>query len=202
MTLRHMIGSPNRIAARLPAALAVFAALAVAAAPAAVQAAPASLHELRATDLEGQDVDLGSYRGKVVLVVNVASYCGYTVQYGGLEKLHREFAPRGFAVLGFPSNEFGGQEPGSPAEIRKFVTEKFGVTFPMFSKAVVKAGPGQSPVYAFLGASGSVPQWNFGKYLVGKDGKVIALFSSDVTPESPQLRAAIEKALAAPAGAP
>jgi glutathione peroxidase len=178
--------------------LVVAAAFACAVLPAAAQAPPASLHDLRTTSLEGHAVDLAAYRNKVVLVVNVASYCGYTVQYGGLEKLHRELVPRGFAVLGFPSNEFGAQEPGSPAEIRKFVTEKFSVTFPMFSKTVVRPGPDQSPVYAFLGKSGSVPQWNFGKYLVGKDGQVIALFSSDVTPESPQLRAAIETALAAP----
>jgi glutathione peroxidase len=171
---------------------------AVAAGTAAAQAPPASFHDLTLTDLEGRSVDMAAYRGKVVLVVNVASYCGYTVQYGGLEKLHREYAPRGFAVLGFPSNEFGGQEPGTPAEIRAFVTEKFGVTFPMFAKSQVRPGAGQSPAYAFLGGSGKVPQWNFGKYLVGKDGQVVDLFSSDVTPESAALRGAIEKALAAP----
>ena len=179
------------------APLALLAAAGFTAHPVAAQERPASLHDLKATDLEGKPVDLAMYRGKVVLVVNVASYCGYTVQYGGLEKLHREYAPRGFAVLGFPSNEFGAQEPGTPAEIRKFVTEKFGVTFPMLSKSVVQLGPAQSPVYAFLGRSGKVPKWNFGKYLVGKDGQVIALFSSDDTPESRELREAIEKALAA-----
>jgi glutathione peroxidase len=102
---------------------AVCLAMAVMAGTSVAQAPPASFHDLKLTDLDGRSVDMAAYRGKVVLVVNVASFCGYTVQYGGLEKLHREFAPRGFAVLGFPSNEFGAQEPGTPAEIRKFVTE-------------------------------------------------------------------------------
>jgi glutathione peroxidase len=162
------------------------------------QTPPASLYDLTLKDLDGRSVDMAAYRGKVVLVVNVASYCGYTVQYGGLEKLHQEFAQRGFAVLGFPSNEFGAQEPGTPAEIRKFVTEKYGVTFPLFAKSVVSPGADQSPAFALLGRSGKEPKWNFGKYLVGKDGKVIDLFSSDVTPESSKLRRAIEKALAVP----
>lgn len=162
------------------------------------QAPPASFYDLTLKDLDGGSVDMAAYRGKVVLVVNVASYCGYTVQYGGLEKLHQEFAQRDFAVLGFPSNEFGAQEPGTPAEIRKFVTEKYGVTFPLFAKSVVSPGADQSPAFAFLGRSGKEPKWNFGKYLVGKDGKVLDLFSSDVTPESSKLRRAIEKALAVP----
>jgi glutathione peroxidase len=162
------------------------------------QGSPVSFYELTLKDLEGRSVDMAAYRGKVVLVVNVATYCSYTVQYGGLEKLHQKFATRGFAVLGFPSNEFGAQEPGTPAEIRKFVTENYGVTFPMFAKSVVSPGTDQSPAYALLGKSGKVPKWNFGKYLVGKDGKVIDLFSSDVTPESAKLSRAIEKALASP----
>jgi len=165
------------------------------------QAPPASFYDLTLTDLEGRSVDMAAYRGQVVLVVNVASFCGYTVQYGGLEKLHREFAPRGFAVLGFPSNEFGAQEPGTPAEIRKFVTEKYDLTFPLFAKSTVRPGADQSPAFAFLGRSGKVPQWNFGKYLVGKDGQVVDLFHSDVTPESATLRGAIEKALVVPAPA-
>jgi glutathione peroxidase len=164
----------------------------------AAQAPPASFYDLTLADLEGRSIDMAAYRGQVVLVVNVASFCGYTAQYGGLEKLHREFAPRGFAVLGFPSNEFGAQEPGTPAEIRKFVTEKFGVTFPLFAKSQVRPGKDQSPAFAFLGKSGKVPQWNFGKYLVGKDGQVLDLFSSDVTPESATFRGAIDKALGAP----
>jgi glutathione peroxidase len=129
-------------------------------------------------------------------VVNVASQCGFTPQYAGLEKLYRELAPKGFAILGFPSNDFGGQEPGSAEEIQQFCKRSYDVTFPMFSKVVTKAGPGQSPVYAFLGESGSLPQWNFGKYVLDENGKVTAFFPSRVTPAAPELRAAIDKALA------
>lgn len=155
-----------------------------------------SLYDLRVATLDGKPADLAAYRGKVVLVVNVASQCGYTPQYAGLEKLHRELEPKGFAVLGFPSNDFGGQEPGTPEEIVTFCKRTYDVTFPMFAKVVTKAGPGQSPVYTFLGESGSLPQWNFSKYVVDKNGKVEAFFPSRVTPDAPELRAAIEKALA------
>jgi len=132
----------------------------------------------------------------VTLAVNVASYCGYTPQYKGLEALHRELKDKGFAVLGFPSNDFGEQEPGTGEEIAQFCKLTYDVTFPMFAKVVTMPGPQQSPVYRLLGASGHLPQWNFAKYLIGKDGKVIAFYPSDVTPESPQLRNAIAKALA------
>jgi glutathione peroxidase len=155
-----------------------------------------SLYDLNVTTLAGQPADLAAYRGRVTLVVNVASRCGYTPQYAGLEKLHRELAPKGFAVLGFPSNDFGGQEPGAPDEIRQFCKLTYDVTFPMFSKVVTKSDPGQSPVYSFLGESGTLPQWNFSKYVVDKNGKVVAFFPSRVEPDSPELRAAIEKALA------
>ena len=155
-----------------------------------------SLYDLKVTTLDGRPADLAAYRGTVVLVVNVASQCGYTPQYAGLEKLHRELAPKGFAVLGFPSNDFGGQEPGTAGEIKAFCRTKYGVSFPMFSKIVTKPGPGQSPVYAFLGQSGDLPRWNFGKYVVDKAGKVVAFFPSRVAPDAPELRAAIEKALA------
>lgn len=156
-----------------------------------------SFYDLKISSLEGETVDLAAYRGKVTLVVNVASNCGYTSQYSGLEELHHELSPKGFSVLGFPSNDFGGQEPGTAKEIRKFCTLNYGVTFPMFSKVVTKAGPSQSAAYAFLGRSGNLPTWNFCKYVVGKDGQVVAFFPSRVTPGSPELRAAIEKALAA-----
>jgi glutathione peroxidase len=158
-----------------------------------------SLYDLKTATLAGQPADLAAYRGKVVLVVNVASQCGYTPQYAGLEALYRELEPKGFAVLGFPSNDFGGQEPGSPEEITQFCRTRYDVTFPMFAKVVTRAGADQSPVYAFLGESGSLPQWNFSKYVVDKSGKVEAFFPSRVAPDSPELRAAIEKALAAPA---
>jgi glutathione peroxidase len=175
------------------AVLSLFIAGAVAAGGAAVS----SFYDLKTNTLLGKPADLGVYRGKVTLVVNVASYCGYTPQYKGLEKLHRDLEPKGFAVLGFPSNDFGEQEPGSPEEIAQFCKRTYDVTFPMFAKVVTKAGREQSPIYAFLGATGHLPAWNFSKYLVGKDGRVIAFFPSDVTPESPELRRAITRALAA-----
>ena len=154
-----------------------------------------SLHELKTTTLGGAPADLSDYRGKVVLAVNVASECGLTPQYAGLQALHDALAPRGFTVLGFPSNEFGGQEPGSPEQIQTFCSRNYGVTFPMFSKLETKPGPGQSPVYQFLTSGRPAPAWNFAKYLVGKDGKTVQFFDSKVTPEDPGLRVAIEQAL-------
>ena len=160
-------------------------------------AAPASFYDLKTQTLLGKPADLGDYRGKVTLVVNVASYCGYTPQYKGLEALHREMKDKAFAVLGFPSNDFGEQEPGTAEEIATFCKRTYDVTFPMFSKVVTKAGRDQSPVYSYLGASGHLPAWNFAKYVVGKDGRVRAFFPSDVTPEDPALRRAIADALKA-----
>src|SRR5437016_2678430 len=124
-----------------------------------------SLYSLPAKTLEGKDADLSSYAGKVTLVVNVASHCGFTPQYAGLEKLQHDLAARGFSVLGFPSNDFGKQEPGSAEEIATFCERNYGVSFPMFQKVVTKPGPEQSPVYAFLGQNGQLPSWNFAKYL-------------------------------------
>lgn len=155
-----------------------------------------SLYALKTTTLGGMPADLSSYAGKVTLVVNVASKCGFTPQYKGLEALHGELQPKGFSVLGFPSNEFGEQEPGSADEIQEFCRKNYGVSFPMFSKLVTKPGPDQSPIYAFLTRNGQVPAWNFSKYVVGKDGKVVAFFPSKVTPESKELRDAIDAALA------
>ena len=129
------------------------------------------------------------------MVVNVASECGYTRQYAGLQKLHSERKDQGFAVLGFPSNEFGGQEPGGADQIREFCTSKFGVDFPMFAK-IHTAGAMQSAIYAQLqAATGKVPGWNFCKYLVGKNGEVLGFYPSNVEPGSPELRAAIDGAL-------
>jgi glutathione peroxidase len=166
-------------------------------AAASVAGAAASFYELKTTYLDGKPADLGLFKGKVTLVVNVASQCGFTPQYEGLEKLHRELSSKGFAVLGFPSNDFGSQEPGSAQEIATFCKLNYDVTFPMFSKLVTVAGPGQSEIYKFLGGFGKLPQWNFSKYVVGKDGRVQAFFPSAVTPESSELRNAIAKALAA-----
>ena len=161
-------------------------------------AGPASFYDLRTQTLLGKPADLGDYRGKVTLVVNVASYCGYTPQYKGLEALHRELNAKGFAVLGFPSNDFGEQETGTAEEIATFCKRTYDVTFPMFSKVVTRAGRDQSPVYSFLGTSGHLPAWNFAKYVVGKDGRVLAFFPSEVTPEDPKLRRAIADALKEP----
>jgi len=169
----------------------------IAAAVALSAAGPASLYDLKTQTLLGKPSDLGDYRGKVTLVVNVASYCGYTPQYKGLEALHRELKDKGFAILGFPSNDFGDQEPGTGEEIATFCKRTYDVTFPMFAKVVTRRGGGQSPVYAFLGASGHLPAWNFSKYLIGKDGRVRAFFPSEVTPEDPALRRAIADAIAA-----
>lgn len=162
---------------------------------AADDAAAQDVYSLSADSLEGASVALGDYRGKVTLMVNVASRCGYTRQYAGLQKLHSELKDRGFAVLGFPSNEFGGQEPGTAAEIREFCSNKFGVDFPMFAK-VNTAGDAQSPVYSKLtGATGKKPGWNFCKYLVGKNGEVLGFYPSGVSPDAEELRQAIESAL-------
>jgi glutathione peroxidase len=168
--------------------------------PAAAQAprsggSVSSFYDLKANTLLGKPGDLAQYRGKVSLVVNVASKCGYTPQYEGLEKLHREMKGKAFNVLGFPSNDFGGQEPGTAEEIAQFCKLTYDVTFPMFEKVVTGVGPDQSPIYAFLGKSGNLPAWNFSKYVVDKSGRVVAFFPSDVTPEDPGLRAAIQKAL-------
>jgi glutathione peroxidase len=155
-----------------------------------------SLYSHSTRTLFGEPVSLAGYAGKVTLIVNVASACGYTPQYAGLERLHRAFAARGFAVLGFPCNDFGRQEPGSAQDIREFCDRTYGVTFPLFEKVVVKAGPHQSPIYAALASeSGKVPSWNFGKYLVGRDGQVLAFFEHKVSPEDGALRGAIETAL-------
>lgn len=162
-----------------------------------IQAQTLSLYDLKTQTLQGQPADLASYRGRVTLVVNTASECGYTPQYEGLEKLHRELSGKGFSVLGFPSNDFGAQEPGTAEQIAEFCRRNYGVTFPMFAKLSTKPGAGQSPIYKFLGATGNLPAWNFSKYVVGKDGKVVAFFPSAVTPEAPELRTAIVKALAA-----
>lgn len=155
-----------------------------------------SLYTLSSRTLAGKPVSLADYAGKVTLVVNVASACGFTPQYAGLEQLQRTFGPRGFTVLGFPCNDFGKQESGSAEEIQTFCDRNYGVTFPLFEKVTVKAGSEQSPIYAELSAqAGKLPAWNFAKYLVGRDGKVIAFFESKVGPDDATLRGAIETAL-------
>jgi glutathione peroxidase len=155
-----------------------------------------SFYDLQANSLLGKPGNLAQYKGKVSLVVNVASKCGFTPQYEGLEKLQREMKGKAFNVLGFPSNDFGAQEPGSAEEIAQFCKLTYDVTFPMFEKVVTRQGAGQSPIYTFLGKSGNLPAWNFSKYVIDKKGQVVAFFPSQVTPEDPSLRDAIAKALA------
>jgi len=153
-----------------------------------------SFYDLTANTLDGTPKKLSDYKGKVLVVVNTASECGFTPQYAGLEKLYEDYKDKGVVVLGFPSNDFGGQEPGTAAEIKTFCEKKYHVTFPMFGKVKTK-GDGQSPVYAFLVAKDGAPKWNFHKYVVGKTGQVTASFASAVKPESDELKAAIEAAL-------
>jgi glutathione peroxidase len=154
-----------------------------------------SLHDFSVAKITGEPQPLSAYRGQVVLVVNTASACGFTPQYAGLEELWRAYRDQGLVVLGFPSNDFGSQEPGSESDIQSFCSRNYDVTFPLFSKVKVKGGAGQAPLYAFLTAKKGAPQWNFHKYLIGKNGDVLGAFPSRVAPDDPKLRAAIEQAL-------
>ena len=182
--------------AATPAAAAPAEAKTTPATPAAEAPAAMNVYSLQLTSLDGKPVDMKQYAGKVTLVVNVASQCGYTPQYKGLQALHAELKDKGFAVLGFPCNDFGAQEPGSADEIQSFCSTKYGVDFPMFAKLQTKEGNGQSPLYAMLQKeTGKLPGWNFCKYLVGKDGKPIQFFASGASPDGKELRAAIEKAM-------
>jgi glutathione peroxidase len=160
-----------------------------------------SLYDVPVASLEGEDGQLLQQKGNVTLVVNVASQCGLTPQYAGLQKIHEQYRDRGFAVLGFPCNQFGGQEPGSHAEIGQFCETSFGVTFPMFEKIEVN-GEGRHPLYDELtqtadpeGHTGDI-RWNFEKFLVSRDGEVLARFSPLVEPEAPELIGQLEAALA------
>ena len=157
-----------------------------------------SVHEFKMKSIDGKEVDLSAYKGKVVLMVNVASQCGLTPQYEQLEALHEKFSDKGLAVLGFPANEFGAQEPGSNAEIKQFCSANYNVTFPMFSKIIVK-GEGIHPLYQWLLANADRHddiEWNFCKFVIGKDGKVLNRFTSKTTPESKELNEAIARAFA------
>jgi glutathione peroxidase len=155
-----------------------------------------------ATDIVGQPESLCRYAGKVVLVVNTASYCGYTPQYKGLQALNEKYKDRGLVVLGFPSNDFGEQEPGSNKEIADFCDRTYAVKFPMFAKTSVKHAGG-SPVFdALAKATGERPQWNFHKYLIARDGATATSFPSKVDPESREFVSKVEELLSAPSGAP
>lgn len=151
--------------------------------------------------LDGKDVKLSKYAGKVVLMVNTASKCGFTQQYKGLQELHKEYSEQGLSVLGFPSNDFGGQEPGNEAEIGAFCQKNYGVTFDMFSKVQVK-GEGKTPLYEYLTSEKTDPKfpgevgWNFEKFLIGRNGEIVARFKSGIAPDAPELVKAVEAELA------
>ena len=155
----------------------------------------ASIHDFTVDSIEGTPVPLADFKGKVALVVNVASRCGFTPQYTSLEATYRKYKDRGLVVMGFPANNFSSQEPGTNAEIQDFCKRTYDVTFPMFSKISV-LGADKAPLYQFLTQGGNEIEWNFTKFLVDRDGKVVARFPSKVTPDSPEVTAAIEKALA------
>lgn len=157
-----------------------------------------SIYDFSANSIDGQEVHFGAYRGKVLLIVNTASQCGFTPQYKGLEALHREYAAKGAEVLGFPCNQFGKQEPGNPDEIKSFCSLTYDVTFPMFAKISVN-GPGAHPLYQYLenekrGFLGSKNiKWNFTKFLIGRDGQVLKRYAPVVKPEA--IKGDIERAL-------
>jgi glutathione peroxidase len=167
--------------------------------PTSMAAEQSEFFALHAATLEGKVQALASYRGKVMLVTNTASQCGYTQQYKGLESLYQKYRDQGLLVLGFPSNDFGGQEPGTDKEIRFFCKSKYAVDFPMFAKGPV-SGEKPQPVFAWLlkhSSSQEPVAWNFEKFLISRDGKILGRFKSEVTPDSQELVAAVEKALAA-----
>jgi glutathione peroxidase len=159
-----------------------------------------SLYSIPLKDIDGKDTSLKPYQGKVLLIVNVASHCGYTHQYTGLEAIFEKYKDQGFEVLGFPCNQFGAQEPGSNEEIKMFCSSKFNVTFPMFDKIDVN-GTNRSALYVSLAGPGSPVagdiHWNFTKFLISRDGKILKRFDSKVEPSSAEVTGAVESALAA-----
>ena len=156
---------------------------------------PATIYDFTMKSIDAADVPLANYKGKVVLFVNVASFCGYTKHYAGLEELSRRYKEKGLAVVGFPANNFGSQEPGSDAEIKEFCHAKFDVTFDMFSKISV-LGEDKHPLYKFLTAGGGEIKWNFEKILVGKQGQVVERFTHRTDPLSETIVAGVERELA------
>jgi glutathione peroxidase len=157
--------------------------------------AATSVHEFTMKSIDGKSAPFSAYKGKVLLIVNVASRCGYTPQYAGLQALYDKYKDRGLVLVGVPANNFGGQEPGTDDEIKTFCSRNYGVTFPMMSKVSVQ-GDDKTPLYQYLTAEKGEVKWNFTKFLVGKDGKVMTRFDSAVKPDSAELAGAIEKALA------
>jgi glutathione peroxidase len=164
-----------------------------------VTQAASGLYGVPLKDINGKETSLKEYKGKVLLIVNVASKCGLTPQYKALESVHEKYKGKGFTVLGFPCNQFGGQEPGSNEEIKQFCSSKYNVTFPLFDKLDVN-GPGRHPLYTGLaGPDSPYPgdiKWNFGKFLIGRDGKILKRFEPKTAPDAPEVLEAIEAALA------
>ena len=157
-----------------------------------------SIYQIPVKDIDHKDTSLGAYQGKVLLIVNVASHCGYTPQYKALEAVYEKYKDKGLVILGFPCNQFGSQEPGSNEEIKLFCSSKYSVTFPLFDKIDVN-GPNRNPLYVALAGSGSpFPgdiKWNFTKFLISRDGTILKRFPSQATPDSPEVITAIESAL-------
>jgi len=159
-----------------------------------------SIYDVPLKDIDGKATSLKPYQGKVMLIVNVASHCGYTPQYAGLEAIYQKYAKQGLTVLGFPCNQFGGQEPGTTEEIKQFCTSKYNVTFPMFDKLDVNGAKRHALYRLLAGKDSPFPgdiKWNFNKFLVSRDGKILKRFDSKVKPDSEELTTAIEAALAA-----
>lgn len=157
-----------------------------------------SVYDFTMKNIDGQPTPLAQYKGKTLLIVNVASKCGYTKQYAELEKLYEQYKDKGLVILGFPANNFKGQEPGSDEQIKQFCTANYGVTFPMFSKISVK-GEDMHPLYQYLTTSATPPGdigWNFEKFVIAPDGTIVARFKSKVTPESDDVKQAIQTAMA------
>src|SRR3954451_14586946 len=185
----------------LAAAVPLFAMLATAQLASAAADAKSGPLQFTMKDIDGKDVDLAQYKGKVVMIVNVASKCGFTPQYKQLEALNKKYKEQGLVILGFPANQFGSQEPGTDAQIKEFCTSTYQVDFPMFSKIVVK-GAGKADLYKYLTSKETDPahagdiSWNFEKFLIGRDGQIVNRFKPKTKPDAPEVVKAIETELA------
>ena len=170
-----------------------------------VSAQAGSLYDIPLKDIDGKPTSLAAYKGKVLLIVNVASKCGNTPQYAGLEAMQKKYEAQGFTVLGFPCNDFAGQEPGTAEQIKQFCSGTYSVTFPLFEKLHVK-GPGQHPLYAALtGKTSPVPgpiDWNFAKFVIGRNGEIITRFKASMKPDSQEVTATVENAMSGKVAAP
>ncbi len=191
--MSQRVAKPGKLGAYLPFAFGVLLIMATS------LFAASGVYNFTLNSIDGKPTPLADYKGKVVLIVNVASQCGYTPQYSALESIYEKYKDQGFVILGFPANNFGAQEPGTNEEIKTFCTRKYSVTFPMYAKISVKGGD-QAPLYAYLtketgsGITGDI-KWNFTKFLVDRDGKVVQRFEPAVTPDSKEVTGAIEKQL-------